>query len=441
MLGSSAHFGSTCLHIAGEQSSLPQAMKWLTAGVEAGYDMCKLILVSIVYASNPGVVYKRDEVAFVLSKMKEDLDLVCENVSDFDPSGSQASRFLVRILLSGSLTKNRTSVLYQSFFSSSIRETHLLPVISKYLKGNGRAGNELFSEENSKDITITFIESIQTLFTLSLLLLRDTSSLLSLSFIISYKSDNIFMSFLPLLLTSSRLPMLKKLDIAAGANDLTLDLSSFASTDTSTLEKLCIINFSINSLSPLSHCDFSSLRELILAVNSGLRTLDGLTKRNTQNLKILQIRGYDLVDISSLSLCDFSSLECLSFLYCKSLSDLSPLRGLDFSSLKRLDLNTTKVSDLSPLCECKGFAPQEIQLPYSPIADLSPLSLLDLSRLRKPISLYESNVSDLSPLENISCDGTVSVDVSQTPAERKMEIERRKSPHTIGTVRVTWGQQ
>ena len=73
----------------------------------------------------------------------------------------------------------------------------------------------------------------------------------------------------------------------------------------------------------------------------------------------------------------------------------------------------------------------------TPIEDLSPLSLLDLSRLTDEIKLEGTKVSDLSPLENISYDG-VELYNTDTPAAKKMEEEGLISPQMIGKVKVMW---
>ena len=415
--------------VANHQTSIQRTIKWLLLSAEGECEEGMMVYGGLLYGLNPDLKYKRDEAAWWVKRVEE--ERLVEKVGSFDSDGSRARRHLTRLLLSGSLSKNQDSVLYRSFFRSSMREVHLLPLISKYLieEGTKEKGEE--KREGAR-------HTVSSLFHISSIAFSPSSSLTDLS--IEMGCDNQFLCFLPLLF--SLLPNLKNLTIY-GQNDnkTTPDLSLLQQVDTSKLEYLLFHRCSFNSLSPLSLCDLSSLHTLVIndccQVN-GLHPLNGISSDITRSLKLLIVYGCDLKDLSPLSDCDLSSVANLELLNNLSLSDLSALRGSDLSSLEFLHIGLSNISDLSPLCECKGLAPEAFHLIESPIEDLSPLSLLDLSRMNGSIYLSSTNVSDLSPLENISYDG-VEVYITNTPACEKMEEEGLESPQTIGKVKVIWG--
>ena len=432
---SSGDFGRTCYDISNmKQSSIPRTMKWLKMSAEDGWEQGILVYGGLLYGLNRDLQYKGDEAAWWVKRVK-DKDMV-KKVGSFDSDASRARRHLTRLFLSGSLSKNQDSVLYRSFFRSSLREVHLLPLISKYLVGEEKREEKREERENS-------VKDVKSLVDISLFVFSSSSSFTSMVTI--YMRDyNQFLCFLPLLFSLS--PNLKRLSLDRGRLPFShsvfphIDLSLLQQVNTSKLEKLNISRCSFDSLSPLSLCDLSSLRSLTISQfpkGDGFHPLNGLSSEITRSLKKLTVFDSNLKDISPLSDCDLSSLESLNLHWNGSLSSLSPLRGSDLSSLKYLNLSDTNISDLSPLCECKGLALEELDLHETPIEDLSPLSLLDLSRLKKPIDLQRTKVSDLSPLENISYDG-VEVNISDTPAMKKMVEEGLESPQTIGKVKVMW---
>ena len=454
----SVDLGRTRYNIAEKkQTSIPRAMKWLKLSAEDGYEEGVLTYAGLLYCLHRDMQYKGDEAAMWVKRIKK--KKVLEKVGSFDSDGSRAHRHLVRTLLSGSLSKNQDSVLNRSFFGSSMRELHLLPLISKYV-GEEKREERKVNTNSTRKIVFHLLDISSIIFSSS------SSSITSLT--IHMKSDNQFLCFLPLLFPL--LPNLKELTLSCdmtGPSTL-LDFSLLQQVDTSKLETLQIIACSYASLSPLSLCDLSSLTTL--QVDSfpeveGLHPLNGLSSNITKSLNKIEVTYSHLKDVSPLSGCDLFSLKELKFSGCQSLSDLSslqdanlssveelnlsnnqslsdlsPFRGSDLSSLKRLRLDSTKIHDLSPLYECKGLALEKIYLKGTPIEDISPLSRLDLSRLKERVDLVGTKVSDLSPLENISDKG-VRVDISNTPA---MDVIRdtwdnlRCSFPDIGKVGV-WG--
>ena len=422
-------FGAACYKLAGFQSTIPQVMKWLKLGAEEEHKHASLAYKGLQYGlnPNPNLNYMGDELALWLKATDDDMLKQNFVKEGFDTDGSRARRHVVRTLLSGSLSKNQDSVLYRSFFRSGLREVHLLPLLSKYLVGTrssvGRAKG--------------FGYSVTSLVSLTPILLRDSLSVYKIS--INMTEEVAFLCFIPLLF--SRFPNLKQLSLEGNGRKISLSL--LHQVDTSKLEELQICSCSYESLSPLSLCDLSSLRSLCISRFPSSdceedNPLNGLSSGITKRLTELKILNSNITNISSsLSQYDLSSLEILFLSYNRSLSDLSPLQRSDLSSLTRLDLYTTGMSNLYPLSECKGLALEDLCLSRSPIEDLSPLSLLDLSRLREPIELQRTKVSDLTPLVNISDDGVV-VDISDTPAAERMIDEGLTSPQMIGRVTVTW---
>ena len=426
---SSYDFGRSCFSIADmKQTTIERTIKWLKLSAEGGYGIGMMCYASILYGLNPNIQYMGDESAIWVREYQDDECL--EEMGSFDPDGSRSRRFFTRTLLSGSLSKNQDSVLYQSFFRSGLREVHLLPLISKYLVEEKRENVKV--DPSPSNITVFNLSDI------SQIAFSDTSSITHLTVLVT--RDNQYMCFLPFLF--SLLPNLKELRLEGteSVEREKIDLSFLQQVDTSKLNRLDIFACSFDSLSPLSLCDLSSLHTLfIFLFRKGNGALNGLSSDITRSLKNLELSICNIEDLSPLSDCDISALETLDVSVNESLSSLSPLRGSDLSSLKHINISSTRISDLSPLCECKGLALEELNLYETHIEDLSPLSLLDLSRLKKPINLERSKVSDLSPLENISYDG-VEVDISGTPAMKKMEEEGLRSPQTISKVEVMWQQ-
>ena len=424
---SDAELGKRCVDVAEHQTSIQRAMKWLRVGVETNHAVSIISHAALTYGVNPNLEYKEDEASVMVSRL-EPQDMTSK-LGSFYGNTSRFRRCLSRTLLLGSLYQNQQTPLYRCFFRSSIRETQLLPLIINYLPEESKLG----ATGNETDFQSELF--VYSLFDLSRFIFNQTHIVKNISLFI--RSDNHFISFLPVLL--SRLPDLKWLEIRGEGQPPKLDLSCFSNNiDTSRLESLVIRNCSIDTLSPLSLCDFSSLLSLRFG-NSGtlvrsLSSLTGLSIERMPKLQELDFYTPTLIDISSLSHMDLSSLKILNFYYC-SLSDLSPLRGLDLSSLEKLHVVSTNVADLSPLVECKGFIPQSLVFSHSLIEDISPLSLLNLSNIRYRIDLRGTRILDISPLENISATG-ICVDITDTPAAKELEGKRLTQMQLVGKVHV-----
>ena len=355
-------FYKSCLDIAGQQTSIPRAVKWLRVATEGRNRDAGVLLAALIHASNRDLEYKGDEAALLLR-----LDERKKKIKIFDPTGSRAYRGLIRTLLSGSLSKNQDSVLYKSFFCSSMRETRLLPIISKYTikmvkEGDNIENEHEFSRPFSRILsnTTSYLSSTHihlSLLEIGYLLLEDPSHLshVCVSINSTYKHISPFPS-LSLLL--SYLPPLRNIAITGNPHPSVghrpeINLSVLNRVNTSKLKILELEECFINSLSPLSLFDLSSLTCLELGCElgsiRGLQSLEGLTSKETKALSILRIHCPDLVDISALSDCDLSFLEVLSFKFCSSHSDLSPLEHCDLSRLKEMVLTKSGVNNLSQL--------------------------------------------------------------------------------------------
>ena len=431
-----SEFGLTCFKIASKQTTTPRLMQWLRLGCEAENNRSMMIYANLLVALNPDLEHMSNEATLWLRRVGH--EQMFKRVVGFDESGSPALRFFLRTLLSGSLSKNQDSVLYRSFFRSSMREVHLLPLISKYIAEEETIREETTTEKPGISRTVPSNQKvvlIASLVDICDALTRDGSSCKRLRVFLQY--DNQFLCFLPLLF--SHHSNLEELTIGGGLDHQPkIDLSLLQQVNTLKLEKLCLEYCSYDSLSPLSLCDLSSLRFLRLyRIPHDVDALNGLPSDITESLEKLEVSASHIEDLSPLSDCDLSSLEELLLYNNRSLSDLSALRGSDLSSLIVLSLDSTNISDLSPLCECEGLALEEFSLYNTPIKDLSPFPLLDLSRLEKPINLQLTNVSDLSPLEKIS-HFRVSFLVTNTPSSIKMSREGLKSPLVIRRVKVEW---
>lgn len=156
------------------------------------------------------------------------------------------------------------------------------------------------------------------------------------------------------------------------------------------------------------------------------RLPDGTFSLDLTHLTLGDLSNFKGIPISSLILCAAAPgsavdptailkglaglpLRTLDISQWRSLTDISPLRGLPLVNLK---LDQTKVTDLTPL---SGMKLHDIILGYTPVSDLSPLAgmpldsldlrftqVADLTPLRgapiKSISVWKSQVVDISPL-------------------------------------------
>ena len=128
--------------------------------------------------------------------------------------------------------------------------------------------------------------------------------------------------------------------------------------------------------------------QLILR-NRGISDLSPFAEVELPILHTLDLTGNSISDLSPLGGLDSSVLVSLGG---NNISDLSPIAG--WTRLSQLDLSNNSISDLSPLAELTSL--QSLFLSDNNISDLSPLSGLTTS-LRE-INLRNNNISDLSPL-------------------------------------------
>ena len=237
----SRYFCSTCFHIANmKQTSISRTMKWLKLSAEEGFQLGKLAYSGLLYGLNLDLKYKGDEAAW-WNKAGNISDIDC---GSFDSDGSRARRHFIRLLLSGSLSKNQDSVIYRSFFHSSMREVHLLPLISKYLikvkrEKMSEREREREREENllkEKERGFPFHASVHSLHDLSFILFSPFIYC-NIYISIDMKYDNQFLCFLPLLF--SLLPNLNNIRLRGRLNRTPhIDLSLMQQVDTSKLEKI-----------------------------------------------------------------------------------------------------------------------------------------------------------------------------------------------------------
>ena len=487
---------SVCLLISALQPSFNHTRAWLNAGTTsqtAGWEECSAYENILTYFSEKDIKYKRYDAALSLNLLLPRL-LILLPRSDClrylrTNEVSSLQSFISITLLCGSLKKNKQTSLYRSFFSSKMTEVQLLPLIARYLyKGEKEREKEagkpvLYMEIETESETEYRYEST----CLNVDSLKDISTYLISSLpgyrLNSYGSLNFYFNqnynlnaFAPLILSRSISPWATSWTFCGdegysknqrfGFTDLSFLPHSPTSNITSLEFKSCCIpslsplslcdfpNITsleflscrgIPSLSPLSLCDFPRLTHLTIQVSgkNNLKSLDGFTNSITQNLKELNLVCNDLSDISALRGCNFSRLQTLSLLACYPLSDLSPLVDMDFPSLTAVCLEQTQISDISVITTWKNFSPQTLNFHGSKVEDISPLSLLLSSTHRgtpasstpsspsspRRIEIYLSDtlVFDISPLENIST--PCSIDVDHTPFAKK-EREMKKSHDT-----------
>lgn len=277
----------------------------------------------------------------------------------------------------------------------------------------------------------------------------------------SSNAPNFLHALLPLVCNGSCVTDLKFVDWKD------IDLSVLSRIDQqSNIESLEVCGSTdLKSLTSLSRCVLPSLKKIYIyndrfAHAGSLKSLDGLTKENTQSLAHLEIHHNPVSDISALSACDLSSLQVLMIEDCKPLVDWSCLKQCQFSSLTKLSLqslknlndisvfngaylsnlkwlclNDTNVSDLSPLCEWSGFSPSLLSFSNCPIVDLSPLARIDLSSLEHTISLAWTKVSDDSPLKLITYPN-VKVRIDETPLVK--QVKTRTDNLKVGLVSLVY---
>jgi eukaryotic-like serine/threonine-protein kinase len=159
----------------------------------------------------------------------------------------------------------------------------------------------------------------------------------------------------------------------------------------------------------------------------------------------LQFLTDDVADISPVrALVGLRTLQCGATVGKGRLSDLSPLKGMELTSLS---YQYTLVSDLSPL---KGMKLTWLSCGFSPVSDLSPLTgmplwslncggtkVSDLSPLKDmkltQLWCFSTPVSDLSPLKGMPltgliCAGTAVADLSPLKGMKLGVLQFRSAP-------------
>jgi len=437
----SQELGSTCLVLAQREPCMSRLRAWLRLGSTfdsvAGYK-CIMNESSIMFSSKDEgcrLRYKRCEAAAAIKRALYSLPSpnqfmdTLQRMRGFNVDDGAVYSFYLQTLLCGSLDRNQTSSLYRCFFSSGLREVHLLPLIAGYL------GEKNINGVNEREVSYHDIEQYrnpQNTLDVCRCLLEHEDSRGKVNRLIFTSQFQYVPLYLSLYLSVTSLDYSHR-DTTTSYH---LDLSHLSYMDTSKLTSLVVSGCVVSSLSPLSQYDLSHLQRLFFFCTSGVQNLIGLTTNNTASLKKLSITCPNLVDISVLKDCNLSSLEELKL--GGPLSDISCLKDLSFPMLRKCDLRRTKISDISVLSTWKGLSSIFFNLEGCPIEDITPLSLMCFLRSGSTrFSLQHTLVFDLSPLENLSHNGGGKVDVYMggTPAGQKMMDEGKKS-QTIGSVTV-----
>ena len=442
---------SACLNIACKQICSYRMKAWLHAGAQVGTTEecaeCELTEVCLLLLGDP-LIYRWYEVGFKLTEMKLNRpNLSCQLIFSLDSINIDSDRvvhnFLVQSLLCGSLKRNRSSSLCRSFFTSGLREVHLLPIIAGYLRKSPKSQktkeegekkrNEIYIRNRNVDRYFRCLIDV----CLSALEPVDQRDLVTFLHIHNMTLKPYFPSIFTFYRSVSELQFSSSLHRGDSSK---LSLSCLVDIDTSLLKTLHISQCELISsespnapLSPLSQFDLSTLRSLSISVpaRTRLKTLEGLTKDNTASLVSLSINAPLLVDISALKGCDLSLLKELSFKGCSSLSDISCLENFAFPSLSTFNVSKSHISDISPLstwtdCFNKKPITSRFQMYFS------------FGEEVLHIFLEGTRVSDLSCLESVSERGgkAVKVYVNQTPLSEKMGREEKRLGNSSGVVSV-----
>lgn len=403
------HAHSTCrslISLASYSSSLSDALKWLHHHAKDHDPQGKVVL-SLCEAGLKSVMakiqYERDELIYEICLIRDFKSTYLSLMNEINHKETISYRFLTTSLLFGSLVKNEISSLYRSFFMSSLREVHLLPLIVSFLyplkrerkEGENRGGEEERKRESvekgkreneeerkrereneeerkrESEVMVRSLEDICRLF-----LLGDLSHITSLSFSFHCFPTNYLSTFYPLLL--SRLPSLLSLSYHhVDESDELLDLSWLCSLDSSHLKKLEIHGHYIGSLSFLSSLNLSHLHSLSLS-------------------------HIDDSHISDLSHCDFMNL-------------------------KELKIFSSVIPTLFQLATWKNFSPFKLSIVDCVLSDISSLSLLDLSLLEEPLDFSDNSLSDLTPLREVRYPIGVLIRGNRKAVEKVTEMERSRS--------------
>lgn len=459
--------------VANYQTSLERMKKWLRVASEAGSEEAKVVEASVMYGEEQlesKYEYRGDEAAYIVQQakgeykyevhrtLKKPLSSMCIAM---DPKRYRARRCLIRLLLSGTLEKNRSdSALRRSFLGSSIREDHLLRVIAGFVVGEGEVvvDEEEISRSNAAERTYakSLLETSRILFT-------DLSSFRMMHVDNRDGEPTALLPLLfPLATSLEELRLYLHYDRFGNHPESSLDLS-YLKDVVPRLERLSISTYRIPiSLSSVSDCDWSSLKHLSLDFSFVETDLSALS----------DWRGLKLVSLEVCDSCVILPTTQPSFLDVvfarrwaedRSFNDLSSLSGCDFSALERVSFRKCRITDLSPLCDWKGFAPKKLCFHTCPIkeipscladrCDFSKLRrlslclthLVDISPLKewKDLCLeeldisYSKKISDISVLEYISCK---SADIVNTLAAGLVPTGRGFKDDMYHGTEMRWGQ-
>jgi len=343
--------GGACIEIASRQNTLSDVSRWLHIGATSGRSGCSsaAFFEGAVLFMTAMSNYKRNEGVFLASSSSIERDMACKDEEQAIPLfrrgnhdyidksvlgayGSHQKKFLVETLLCGSLYKNQSCSLYRSFFGSTTREVHLLPLIASYVLGE------------VKDMEMKKVEELHCrtglylyLYFLYPLFFSDLSSLRVL-----HISKSPASLFLPILL-----PHL------VGLESLELSLHHYPDSEAF----------------PLSLVNTSRLKELHL-LDVSMSHLSSMSRYDLSSLKIFKVQGAPSSPIPFIKEWKNLHLETLSLSYC-NINDISWLKEIehiikDSDSPPTLGLYYNNISDLSPLDEMDF--PFTIDIRENPIA-------------------------------------------------------------------------
>lgn len=196
------------------------------------------------------------------------------------------------------------------------------------------------------------------------------------------------------LVLAAALPGCNVSDISplAGMPLLQLDLQNNPVRDLSPLKDALLTHLyldgtQVDDLSPLKD---AALEELYLNGARGVSSIEALKGQPLKLLNLFQTGVHDLNPLRG------APLESL-WLNETPVSDISALAG---APLVTITLHRTQVADLSPLAKCPTL--QRIHAGETPVADLSPLKDLNLTRLIFPPNSIKKGLDEIRKMQTLS---------------------------------------
>lgn len=173
------------------------------------------------------------------------------------------------------------------------------------------------------------------------------------------------------------------------------DIDTIASI--TSLEQLTIDR---SDLSGLNLDKFSNLTNVTdLRITNGnltdrqIKFVDDLSDSRKSSLSILDLRGNNIQTIPTLT--GFRYLKIINFAG-NHISDISPIRCLEFKPIQKICLSENEISDISPLT-CVPV--HELNLSMNNISDISCMEDFDESSdLLEKLYLVDNDITDISPL-------------------------------------------